>query len=769
MNFILDQHAIDAIQDGRFSFAYGISPWLFALLAFALIGLVVLLYRKTTRALSPAWKAGLISLRSAVLIILLFCLLRPIVTTEQVIPQESYLAVLVDDSQSMTIEDEPGSSSRAQAVSQFLYGDSGVLNALSDTFQIRTFRFDKETQRVVDSADLSSAGTASSIDQALEYVDQQLSGLALGGVLLLSDGADNEGVDPVERAQGFGAREIPIFTVGAGQENIPRDVGIVDVAAAKTVLEGSVFNVDVALSNQGYANREVSLSVYDDDELVTSKNVVLGPDSSTRRFDLELTPEKQEATVYRLEVEELEGEIVLQNNQYSFLVDNSARPALDILYVDGHPRNEYKFIRRAVEEDSSLRLATYLQTGPGKFYRQGIKTPLELSTGFPERADELYQYEAIILGDIDKEFFSDGQLTLIQDFVAERGGGLLVAGMLDDQFVDTVLADILPVSLIESNLLPPTLQGGIARGPHPTGELYTPLLTTAGEFSELLRLHGDDNENQRLWSELPQLQGVYVSGRAKPGATVLMEHPLLQFQNQRLPIIATQRYGSGRSMSITSASTWRWQMMMPAEDQSHERIWRQLLRWLSVSALERVTVEFDREFYHVGDQVNVTATVRDLNYQPDNNASVWMHMSDPDGGVIDNAMDWDIDQDGVYRSSFEVQSEGVFNLMVDVASAAGEADRSDTEKSAAFVVTPSLREYSSAGRDTGLLERIASVSGGRYYDLDATGTLATDISYTPSAYSKEVQEDLWDRPLLLILLIVLLCADWVARRFKGLS
>lgn len=769
MNFIFDQHAIDAIQEGRFSFAYGISLWLFALIALGLIGIVILLYRQTTRTLSPGWKVTLISLRSAVLLLLLFCLLRPIVTTEQVIPQESYLAVLVDDSQSMSIEDESGGRSRADAVSQLLYGNSGVLAPLSDTFEIRTFRFDKNTQRVIDSADLSTVGTASSIDQALEYVDQQLSGLALGGVLLLSDGADNEGVDPIERAQSFGAREIPIFTVGAGQENIPFDVGIVDVAAAKTVLEGSVFNIDVALSNQGYANREVSLTVFDGEELISTKQVVLGPDSSTRRFDLELTPERQEATVYRLEVEEQEGEIVLQNNQYSFLVDNSARPALDILYVDGHPRNEYKFIRRAVEEDSSIRLATYLQTGPGKFYRQGIKTPLELSSGFPERSDELYQYEAIILGDIDKDFFTDGQLTLIQDFVAQRGGGLLVAGMLDDLFVDTPLADILPVSLISSSLLPQTLRGGIARGPHPTGELFAPTLTTAGEYSELLRLSGDDSENQRRWAELPELQGVYVTGRAKPGATVLMEHPLLQFQNQRLPIIATQRYGSGRSMSIASASTWRWQMMMPAEDQSHERIWRQLLRWLAVSALERVTVEFDREFYHVGDQVNVTATVRDIKYEPDNNASVWMHMSDPEGGVIDNAMDWDIDQDGVYRSSFEVQTEGVFNLMVDVASAAGEADRSDTEKSAAFVVTPSLREYSSAGRDTALLERLAAVSGGRYYDLGATGSLATDISYTPSAYSQEVQEDLWDIPLLLLILILLLCADWVARRFKGLS
>lgn len=769
MNYLLDQHAIDAIQEGRFSFAYGISPWLVALIAIALIALVWVLYRKTTRSLSPGWKGSLITLRSAVLLLLLFCLLRPVVTTEQVVPQESYLAVLIDDSQSMSIEDVSGGRSRSAAVAQLLYEDGGILEPLSDTFQVRSFRFDRETQRVTDSSGLSAAGTASSIDQALEYIDQQLSGLALGGILLLSDGADNEGIDPVPRAESFGARQIPVFTVGVGQEQIPRDVGIVDVAADKTVLEGSVFNVDVALSNQGYAGREVGMTVFDGDTLVSTERVVLGPDSSTRRFSIELTPEREEAILYRLEVEEQDGEIVLQNNQYSFLVDNSAKPALDILYVDGHPRNEYKFIRRAVEEDTSLRLATYLQTGPGKFYRQGIKTPLELSRGFPERMDELYQYEAIVLGDVDKDFFTDGQLTMIQDFVAERGGGLLVAGILDDLFVDTPLADILPVSLVTSNLLPQPLRGGIARGNQPTGQLFTPQLTTAGEYSELLRLHSDDSENLRLWREMPQLQGIYVTGRAKPGATVLMEHPLLQFQNQRLPLIATQRYGSGRSMSITSASTWRWQMMMPAEDQSHERIWRQVLRWLAVSALERVTVEFDREFYHVGDEVNVTATIRDINYMPDNNASVWMHMSDPEGGVIDNAMEWDIDRDGVYRSSFEVQTEGVFNLLVDVASAAGEADRSDTERSTAFVVTPSLREFTSAGRDTSLLERVAAASGGRYFDMSQTSQLATEISYTPNAYSREVQEDLWDTPLLLILLILLLCADWMVRRFKGLS
>lgn len=769
MNFILDQHFLDAIEQGRFTFAYGVSPWLALLLVVALVGIVWWSYRKTTRALSPAWKTGLITLRSLVLILLFVCLLRPVVTTEQVVPQETYLAILVDDSQSMSIPDLAGSQTRAAAVSELLYGDAGIVEGLGDTFQVRTFRFDKNTQRVSEPGALTAAGTASSLDQSLQYVDEQLSGLALGGVLLISDGADNEGVDPLPRAQSFGAREIPVFTVGVGQENIPRDVGIVDVVAAKTVLEGSVFNVDIALSNQGYANRSVEVAVLDGETVVTTQQVVLGDDNSTRRVSIELEPERREAIVYTLQVAEQEDEIVLQNNRYSFLVDNSERPALDVLYVDGHPRNEYKFIRRAVEGDTSLRLATYLQTGPGKFYRQGIESALELSAGFPTTREELYQYEAVILGDIDRDFLTDEQLEMLQDFVAERGGGLLVAGMLQDQFVDTVLADILPVTLVPSTVLPQNLQGGITRGTHLTGEIFTPKLTTAGEFSELLRLHSDDAENRRLWAAMPDLQGAYVTGRAKPGATVLMEHNALQFQNQALPIIAMQRYGSGRSMSITSASTWRWQMMMPAEDQSHERVWRQLLRWLSVSALERVTVEFDREFYHVGDTVEVTATVRDINYQPDNNASVWVHLTGPQGELLDAAMEWDIDRDGVYRTSFEVQNEGVFNLLVDVPSAAGEADRSDTERMSAFVVTPSLREFTSAGRDTALLERIAEVSAGRYYNLEQSSSLVNDITYTPNAYSVEVQEDLWDTPALLFLLILLLCADWVARRFKGLS
>ncbi|PCI79264.1 MAG: hypothetical protein COB20_05115 [SAR86 cluster bacterium] len=759
---------LTALEDGTFTFAYGISPWLFALLVVLITIGVWYTYRKTTRQLSTPWKAFFIGIRSSVLVLLLFCLLRPVVTTLQVSPQETYLAVLIDDSQSMAIADLPDGQTRQAAVEEQLY-ENGLLDALSESFQIRAFRFDKETQRIAGIEELSEEGTASSIDQALSYVDDQLNGLPLGGIILVSDGADNSDDDPLATAQDFGARQIPVFTIGVGQEDIPQDIGIVDVSAAKTVLEGSVFNVQVAVNHQGYEGQQVELSIMDGETQVVSDVVTLGAEGVTRRFELEITPERPDLIVYDLNVELQAGEIIDKNNSYSFLVDNTEKAVLDILYLEGHPRNEYKFIRRAVTGDKSLRLATYLQTGPEKYYRQGIESATELSSGFPENREELFEYEAIVLGDIEFDFFDAEQLQMIEDFVAERGGGFLMSGMVDEEFIGSPIADILPVTLVEEGFLPSHLRGGIRRGDHPTGELFYPRLTRNGEFSPLLRLSANDSENQALWRQLPELQGTYVTGRIKPGAEVLLEHPLLQYQNQALPLLTSQRYGSGRSMSLTTASTWRWQMMLPAADESHETLWRQILRWLAVSAPERITIEFDREFYNVGDEVNVRAVVLNNEYEADNDATLWMQTSNPLEEFIDAPMEWDIEEDGVYRASFMAEEEGVYSLLVDVTSAAGEASDSSAEKTAAFVVTPSLREYTNAELDSGLLARIAEVSGGSYFNLSEASELTSAIEFTPNAYSREVQIDLWDRPWLLALLILLLCVDWVSRRTKGLS
>ncbi|HAC88939.1 MAG TPA: hypothetical protein DCF95_13465, partial [Gammaproteobacteria bacterium] len=442
-----------SIGEGTFSFAYGISPYLFSFLVVLIVCGVWLTYLKTTRPLSTAWKMFFVATRSSVLVILLFCLLRPVITTFQAAPQETYLGILIDNSQSMSIEDLDAGQSRQEAVEENIFGN-GLIDELSESFQIRSFRFDKDTQRIVGLDGITEEGTGSSIDQALKYVDDQLNGLPLGGIVLVTDGADNSQIDPVTKAQELGNRQIPIFTVGVGQEEIPQDIGIVDVTAAKTVLEGSVFNVSVSLDHRGYEGQEVELSIIDRDNQVESEVVILGAEGVPRRYELQLNPERPELIVYDLQVELQTGEIIEQNNSYSFLVDNTEKQPLDILYIEGHPRNEYKFIRRAVEDDHSLRLATYLQTGPEKYYRQGVDSATELNSGFPRDKETLYEYEAIILGDIEDSFFNADQLQMIEDFVAERGGGFLMSGMVDVEFISTPIADILPVTLVEESFLP---------------------------------------------------------------------------------------------------------------------------------------------------------------------------------------------------------------------------------------------------------------------------------------------------------------------------
>jgi hypothetical protein len=208
-------------------------------------------------------------------------------------------------------------------------------------------------------------------------------------------------------------------------------------------------------------------------------------------------------------------------------------------------------------------------------------------------------------------------------------------------------------------------------------------------------------------------------------------------------------------------------MLMDSSDDSHERLWRQMLRWLAVSAPSRIELTFDEPFYHTGDEVTVTARVRDDEYQPDNDAAVWLQVVDAEGNVSDSQMEWDINEDGVYRTRFIASAEGVHRATVDSTSTTGPG--LEEEVRGAFVVTPSRREFVNPALDRNMLSRLAEAGGGRYYDISERNRLVDDIEYTPSAFTEQVREDLWDQPVLLLLLIALLSADWALRRQKGLS
>lgn len=762
---MISQHYLQAIAEGNFTWGVPVSALAIMLGSLALIAIAAAFYWKTTRPIGRGWKAALIGLRSATLLLLGFCLLEPGVQLSKVTPQETYVAVLVDDSQSMSIQDQPNQPSRHQQALNLLYQNDNLVGRLSENFQVRTYRFSDLAQRIAGPEGLTESGGKSALGAGISHVMGELSSFPLAGLVLVTDGADNTGDDPLDAARTLVDNEIPAYVVGLGAEDIERDIHIVDVSAAKSLLEGSIYTVDVTVSQQGFDGQSAQLTINSRGSEVASRSIRLGDAGTSQRYTLELSPDERKILVYDIDVEIKPGETIAQNNHHTFFIDNREKPPLDVLYVEGQPRNEYKFIGRAIKGDDSLRLATYLQTGPRKFLRQGIKSPEELAGGFPKTARELYQYEAIIFGNVERSFFSEDQVELVQDFVGKRGGGFLLVGGLQESFIDSPVADLLPVELVREMQLPSYLQGGARRGDHPTGASYAPQLTRNGEYSPILKLASADKASRERWRNMPELEGVYVTGRAKPGATVLMQHPTLTYRSTPLPILSLQRYGAGRSMVLATASTWRWQMMQPHDDQTHERVWRQMLRWLATESEQRVTINLDRDNYSVGDTVNVTARFLDEEFEPENDALLWLNVTSPAGDMHEQPMTWELEKDGTYTASMAVEEEGVYDLEVRVPSEV----ESELATQAPLIVTQSRREFLQADMDGGLLRRLAAMTEGRFYDTRNAGQLVDDLTFSPNAYSQKEVRSIWDQPLFLLLIVGMACLEWAIRRFKGLS
>ncbi|GAB1266652.1 VWA domain-containing protein [Aurantivibrio infirmus] len=762
---MIEDHYIQAILDGQFTFGYSIGAIGLTSIAVILVGLAFAFYWRTTRPISKTWKAFLICLRASSLLLIAFFLLEPGVLVSEVIPQQTYVAVLVDDSQSMSIQDNSSLPSRHDQTLDLLYRDEKIIERLAENFQVRTYRFSDLAERLAGPEALTQDGGRSQLSSALDHVMGELASFPTAAMIVVSDGADNSEVDPLQNAQTLAENNIPLYTVGIGEEDLQKDINIVDVSAAKSLLEGSIYTVDINVNQRGYKGQQAKLSITSDGVEVAQQSVALADDGNTKRFSLELKPEEEEIVVYNVAVEEKPGETIKQNNHYTFFIDNRKKKPLDILYIEGQPRNEYKFIRRALDADTSLRLVSYVQTGPRKYLRQGINSPQELSEGFPRDAETLFEYEAIVFGNVERSFFNDEQLQLAQDFVGKRGGGFLSVGGLNEAFIDSAIDDMLPVDLVRESRLPSYLQGGARRGDHPTGAKFPARVTRDGEYSPILRLASDDKKNRELWREMPELEGVYVSGRAKPGATVLMEHPTLSYQNSPLPILSAQRYGAGRSMVLATASSWRWQMLQPVADQSHERLWRQILRWLATESQQRVTISLDKENYNVGDTVEVSAHLLNEEFESDNDGLLWLEINKPDGAFDELPMNWQLEKDGTYVAKMLVEQEGVFDLTVKVPSEAN----SNLQAQRPLIVTPSRREFLQAGMDSGLLRRMAAASGGKFYTRDDANDIVNDITFNPNAYSQTEVHSFWDQPFFLYLLLALICIEWFARRYKGLS
>ncbi len=740
-------------QEGTIRLAWWGAPILLTLVAVCAV-LVALSYRSVRAKSTRTDRIVFAALRSAILVLLAFCLLRPTLVLTRTLPQQNFVAVLVDDSRSMALGDV--TADRADYVVDQLSGAEGtLLERLSERFAVRMFAFDDHASRVDSVAQLTFGGSRTDLAAALREVKTDLAGVPLAGVVVLSDGADNAGAALTEVLLPYKVDGVPVFTVGLGDEVIEPDVQVSRVDAPRRALKGGALMVDVVLAHTGYSGRSVSLLVEDDGRVISAQDVTLGRSGEPTTVPVLLRAMDAGPRLLRVRVPAQQGEAIVENNGRDLLLTVEDRTE-KILYFDGEPRYEVSFTRRAVRGDPNLQLVILNRTADDKFIRLNVDDADELPGGFPATREELFKYRGLVLGSVEASFFTHDQLQMIADFVSRRGGSLLALGgrlaLAEGGYKGTPLEEVFPV-VLEDPPASPELAHALRIRP-----------TRAGLTHPVLRIADTEEASADRWEELPPLSSFNPFYEVKAGATALLT--AAEPDGRDRIIMAHHRYGRGKAIVLSVNDLWIWQMdaSISLEDQTHEVLWRQMLRWLVEGSPNPVRASAVVDRVEPGAAVELRAQVEDSAFAAVNGARVAVEVSGP-GGETSHALDWAVDRDGEYQGTLTPDVEGLYRIRVTAERGATAIGTDET-----YVrVAPTDAEFFDAGMRSALLERVADETGGRFYSGDRVATLPEDIQYTGGGVTITEEQDLWDMPIVLLSLLALLAAEWSYRRVRDLT
>ena len=740
-------------SQGEYRFAPTTGSYVAAVLAGAGVALAIYAYRSGKGRKRD--RVALATIRVAILALILICLFRPLLVVRAASPQQNFVGVLLDDSRSMQIADVDGQPRANVVKSEFADSTRGVLQALSSRFTVRTFRFSNIATRITQESDLTFAGSQSRLGAALSGVRQELAGLPVAGLVMVSDGADTADAALGEALLSLKAETLPVFTVGVGQETLSKDIQVGRVATPRTALKGTTLMVDVVLSQSGFDGQKVTLDVEDEGTLVSTQEVSL-PDAGTpASIPVRFTVNEAGPRVLRFRVSPQQGELVTENNSREALIDVRDRKE-KILYFEGEPRFEYKFIRRAIPDGDNIIVTSLIRTADNKYLRQGVDGPDELVAGFPKTREELFSYRALIIGSLEAAALTGDQLRMISEFVDKRGGGLLMLGgprsFAEGGYVGTAVADVLPVVIDRNNV---QAKGTVSR--------MNVKPTRAGMATAVTQLAATEAASMEKWNSLPVITTVNRVSGVKPGATVLLTGTDENRAEQ--PMLTYQRYGRGKTFAFLPQDSWMWQMhhSIAVDDLTHENFWRQLLRWLVDGVPDQVEPSFATERVEPGEAAQLIASVVDPSFVELNDAAVLVTVTGPDGAIIDVPMSWDGENPGEYSAAIPTRAPGWYEARLDATRGGKTVGSAVTH----FRAAPGDAEYFDATMHAGTLRRIAEETGGRFYEAGNMSSLADDLRYTGRGVTTVEEHDLWHMPIVLMLLVALLCAEWGYRRAVG--
>jgi uncharacterized membrane protein len=756
-------HEQAVFTNGRFGFDVRPGAILLILLALFVGVVVYVLYIRPKMRLSKGTTFALVALRAGLLTIMVLLLLRPVVVVSSVIPRSSYVAILVDDSQSMKLADGTNGASRLDTIKQTLLGTNSpnsFLNKLGEKFKTNLYGFSGSVSRLKDGNDLYGEGHSSDLAGALDETIKRSSGMPLSAIVIATDGASNVPRDFAATVRELRARDISVFTIGVGNTSRPMDAELTRINMPRRVLVGSRVNIETFVGLSGYGATKVLLGVREDGRAIKTEEFNLRG-NDTQAINIEITPTTAGTHRYTVEVTPLDGELTVENNKQDALVEVIQGP-LRLLYIEGEPRWELGKIRESLQlNEKNVTLVTLQRTGENKFYRQGVGNQGELADGFPKTEEELFSYHAIILGSVEAGFFTAEQLRSLEAFVARRGGGLLsLGGRLafdGGKYKGTPIDDLLPVSLT----------GATVNDQNSFAAVYKPVLTGAGQAHPITRLSEDRGASQKIWNDLPPISVSQVLTGIKPGASVLLEAKKVDGSSSQLvPLLVQQRYGRGQTLAFMASDTWRWKMRMDSKSTAHETFWRQMFRYLVSTTPLQTELNSEHDVYVMDDTLRLVADIRDKRFNPVSDAHVTARVTKPSGVTVDVPLKFTtLNEVNSYNGELRADELGQHQIeLIGNSTSLGQLSAKSN-----VLVSDLNREYFGAAQNSDLLKRVANETGGKYYTPADTQSLLDDLTYRQSPYSERVTKDLWDMPINFMLIVGLLSAEWFLRKREGLA
>ncbi|MDP6720360.1 MAG: glutamine amidotransferase [Pirellulaceae bacterium] len=728
---------------------------------------------------------------------LAICLIEPLYSGVRPRPGANLLVMLADNSRGLQIKDAGLHQTRGEIAKTELASESDWQTRLSQDFDVRRYTFETRLEPVFDFSKLAFDGNGSAMMTALKTVSGRYHGRPNAGILWFTEGNATD-----VQADAIDWKLLPpIYPVVLGRDKPAKDVRVARVSVTQTNFELSPVTILAEIETVGYKGRSIVVELQDESGKEVQKQVMKRQDEDqplVHRF--QLLPEKKGISFYRVRAydqreshtfdrPEASSEATLVNNDRLVMVDRGTGPYRG-LYVSGRPNWEFKFLRRAIEDDQEVDLVGLLRIAKKEpkftfrshknettnsifrgfgneddedaeqydqpvLIRLGTRDAEELRDGFPQAADELFQYDAIVLDDLDAGFFTQDQMSLIQEFVSHRGGGFLMLGGRESftggKYDRTPIGELLPIYLDRVSDEPL--------------ERYRLDLTREGLLQPWVRLRSTEQDEEERIREMPAFKTVNRVNTLKPGATVLAN--LQSDDGHDYPGLVVQRFGKGRAGAILIGDMWRWSLRRrDSQNDDLQQSWRQTMRWLVSDVPGRIDVDAQHQDDNPSNPIELHVTVHDESYDPLDNASVTVTVTTPDDKTVELTAAPSQNKAGIYVALYQPRLAGGYRAQV----LALAPDGSEIgQRETGWVADPETKEFESLIPNRTLLQEIAEKTEGEVIELSDIHGFVSSLPSRKIPVTEPWIYPLWHQWGVFCLAAACLIGEWGLRRWKGLA